>query len=441
MTSSQRSINFLTPSVFVPLVGPSRHKGAHGGRGSGKSHFFAEHLLEYAMAEPGISGQGLFAACIRQVQKSLRDSAKRLIENKMVQLGIGQADGFRVYHDRIATPKDGAIIFEGMKDHTADSIKSLEGAKIAWWEEAQSAQKYSISILTPTMRTEGSELWWSWNPRRPGDAIEEMLRSEDMPTNSTVVEANWRDNPMFPPILEQERLDCLRLQPEQYDHIWEGGYATVLEGAYYAKELNKARIEGRILKLGPEPLIRKRAFIDIGGRGEKSDAFTIWVAQFVSKQIYILDYYETVGQVAETHIRWLRENGYSDALVYLPHDGKPKNAIYDASWETRFRDAGFEVIVVPNQGVGAALQRVHKSREYFDRMLFDEEKTEYGRQALGWYHAKVDSERGIDLGPHHDWSSNGADSFGMISICYEDPMTYKPARKRRNFGGGFGWLS
>jgi phage terminase large subunit len=136
------------------------------------------------------------------------------------------------------------MIFKGMNDYTSESIKSLEGFKRAWWEEAQSATGHSLNLLRPTLRAAGSELWFSWNPRRKTDPVDVMLRGAEKPTGAVVVEANWRDNPWFTAELEQERQDCLRMQPEQYDHIWEGGYAAIVEGAYYAKSLATCEAEG-----------------------------------------------------------------------------------------------------------------------------------------------------------------------------------------------------
>ncbi|OIQ63108.1 phage terminase large subunit [mine drainage metagenome] len=100
--------------------------------------------------------------CIREAQRTLAHSSKRLIESKIAGLGLGH--GFRIFSDKIATPGDGIIIFRGMQDHTADSIKSLEGFRIAWIDEAQSLSGRSLALLRPTIRAEGSELWASWNP-------------------------------------------------------------------------------------------------------------------------------------------------------------------------------------------------------------------------------------------------------------------------------------
>jgi phage terminase large subunit len=174
------------------------------------------------MIEEHLAERGMLSVCIREVQKTLADSSKRLLEAKLSDFGLGEADGFKVFRDTIETPGDGAIIFQGMQDHTAESIKSLEGFRRAWWEEAQTASIRSLNLLRPTIRAPGSELWFSWNARLKNDPVDLMLRGAEKPTGSVVVEANWRDNPWFTAELEQERLDCLRMQPDQYDHIWEG---------------------------------------------------------------------------------------------------------------------------------------------------------------------------------------------------------------------------
>jgi len=417
-----------TAEVFEPLLEPARYKGAYGGRGSGKSHFFAELLIDDALRFPGEAGEGLRGLCFREIQKSLKQSAKFLIENKLQQFGLGEKDGFKVFRESIETPKGGLIDFQGLQDHTADSIKSYEGFHRAWGEESQTVSNHSISLLRPTIRWENerlgmtSELWFSWNPRKRTDPVDAMLRSSELPTGSTVIRANWSDNPWFPKILEQERQDCLRLTPEQYGHIWEGDYATVLEGAYYAAAIQKARQEGRIGIVAPDPLMTIRLFVDIGGTGAKADAFTIWACQFIGKQVRVLNYYEAVGQPLAAHLTWMREQGYepNKARIWLPHDGVSNDKVYDVSYESAFKQAGYSVTIVPNQGKGAAKQRVEATRRLFPALWFNESTTEPGIAALGWYHEKKDENRNIGLGPEHDWSSHGADSFGLMSIVHDE---------------------
>jgi phage terminase large subunit len=414
-------LRIQTARVFKPLLTPARDKAAWGGRGSGKSHFFAGKLVEDSLAEPGDSGEGLRSVCIREVQKDLAQSSKALIEAKIKAFGLTEADGFKIFRDVIQTPKDGIIIFKGMQDYTADSIKSLEGFKRAWWEEAQGATQHSINLLRPTIRAPGSERWWSWNPRRKVDPVDIMFRGPSLPTGAVVVEANWRDNPWFTAELEQERSDCERMNPDEYEHIWEGDYVKVTSGAYYARVLTEARNEGRIGRVAADPLMRQRAFWDIGGAGKKADHTAIWIAQFVGRDILVTDYYEAQGQPLSTHVGWLREHGHGSALCVLPHDGANAGPIVPGSFADHLRQAEFEVQIISNQGTGAAMRRVNTARRLFSRIWIDEKKCEAGLEALGAYHAKKDDKRLVDLGPEHDWASHGADAFGLMCVAYEEP--------------------
>lgn len=423
-----KTLRLETAAVFEPLLKPARDKVARGGRGSGKSHQFAEMLIEDSMMEPGNSGEGLRSVCIREVQKDLAQSSKLLLETKLTAFRLGEADGFKVYKDVIATPGDGIIIFKGMNDYTADSIKSLEGFKRGWWEEAQGATQHSINLYRPTMRASGSQMWWSYNPRRRTDPVDVMFMGPEKPTGAVVVSANWRDNPWFTAELEQERQDCLRMQPDQYDHIWEGGYVTVVEGAYYAKALTAAKAEGRIGRVAADPLMTLRAFCDIGGTGARADAFSMWIAQFIGKEIRVIDYYEAVGQPLATHLAWMRERGYTSntCQVWLPHDGAANDKVHSVSYESAMRDAGYKVTVVPNQGAGAAKARIEAGRRRFPSIWFNQATTEAGLAALGWYHEKKDDKRGIGLGPEHDWASHGADAFGLMCVAYKEPAKLTP---------------
>jgi phage terminase large subunit len=400
--------------AFTPLLTPARYKGAHGGRGSGKSNFFAENKVARAAGQRGFRG-----VCIREVQKTLADSSKKLIEDKIQALGV---TGFDPQRDRIITPGDGVILFQGMQDHTAESIKSLEGIDVAWVEEAQTLSERSLSLLRPTIRKDGSEIWFSWNPRRKSDAVDKFLR-QLKPDGSVVVEANWRDNPWWTSTLEAERTMDLKLYPERYEHIWEGAYATAFEGAYFASVLAAAKAQGRIGRVAADPLLPLRAFFDLGGSGASADAMAIWITQWVGQEIRVLDYIEGQGQVLAYYVSELRRRGYDESLVIrLPHDGVNENNITGKRYEEHLRDAGFRnVEVVKNQGKGAAMMRIEAVRRIFPKVWFNESTTEAGRDALGYYHEKRDEDRAVGMGPEHDWSSHCADAFGLMAICYEEP--------------------
>jgi len=226
LTSSSSRRLLEAPKVFAPLWQRKRYKGAHGGRGSGKSHAFAEMLVVKAA-----STKGLRAACVREVQKSLKNSVKLLVEDKIKALGVAHL--FTVLEAEIKTPGGGVIMFQGMQNHTADSIKSLEGFDVAWVEEAQSLSQRSLDLLRPTIRKPGSELWFSWNPNRPTDPVDVLLRGDSPPQDSVVIEVNWNDNPFLPPELKADLEDDRRRDPDKFLHVWEGHYSLNSEARVF----------------------------------------------------------------------------------------------------------------------------------------------------------------------------------------------------------------
>ncbi len=406
-----------TARVFEPLLQPRRYKGAAGGRGSGKSHFFAEGIVETAIARPGLR-----VVCIREVQKSLAESAKRLIEDKMQALQVGSL--FNPLKTEIGTPGGGVILFQGMQDHTAETIKSLEGIDVAWIEEAQTLSDRSWRMLRPTIRKDRSEIWASWNPRLASDPVDKFFKEAQARADKDImsVKANWRDNPWFPQVLEAERVRDLENDPDAYPHVWEGDYITILSGAYYASALREADAEGRIDFVPVDPNLRIWAFWDIGGPGKKADAMAIVIAQFVGQKINVLDYIEGVGQVLGYYLEELRSRGWERAFCVVPHDAAQTHADNPTGidFEAQLRAAKFETKRV-HSPPGIVMQRISTTRRLFSRMFFNKDKTEALRAALGWYHEKRDEKRGVGLGPEHDWSSHGADAFGLMAISYEEP--------------------
>lgn len=209
-------LEIQTPRVFKPLLGPARYKGAYGGRGSGKSHFFAELAIERSLM------QKTDIICVREIQKSLAQSIKKLIEQKIESMEVGNR--FRVLNTHIESDLGGLIGFQGMQNHTADSIKSLEGYDIALVEESQSLSQRSLDLLRPTIRKPGSELWFAWNPNFSTDPVDALLRGSNPPPDCVVVKANYRDNPWLPDVLRAELEYDQRRDPDKFAHIWMGEY-------------------------------------------------------------------------------------------------------------------------------------------------------------------------------------------------------------------------
>ncbi len=214
------TLQLQTPEWALPLLEASRYKGAWGGRGSGKSHMFAELMIEAHIID-----QKRRSVCVREIQKSLNQSVKRLLETKIQDMNAGAY--FEVQDAVIKAKKgDGAIIFQGMQNHTADSIKSLEGYDCAWVEEAQSLSQTSLDLLRPTIRKPDSELWFTWNPRQNSDPVDFLLRGPTPPKDATVIKVNFNDNPWFPQVLRDEMEYDKRRDPDKYQHVWQGSYLT-----------------------------------------------------------------------------------------------------------------------------------------------------------------------------------------------------------------------
>lgn len=419
----------LPPKLVPVFLGEADIRGAWGGRGSAKTRSFAKMsaVRAYMWAKAGREG---IILCGRQFMNSLDDSS--LEEIKAAIRSEPWLEAFFEIGEKYVRTKCGRISykFTGL-DRNIDSVKSKSRILLCWVDEAEPVTEEAWLKLIPTLREEDSELWVTWNPESKKSATHKRFRVAKDP-RMKIVEMNWRDNPWFPKILDRVRLKDQRERPDQYEHIWEGGFVVAVEGAYYASGLLLAKEQGRIGRVSLDPLMSIRVHVDIGGTGAKSDAVAMWVDQFIGKEIRILDYYEAQGQPLATHIAWLRKRGYESAFIVLPHDGATNDKVHDVSYESAFRDAGFEVKVVPNQGKGAAAKRIEEARRLFPRIWFNETTTEAGRDALGWYHEKRDDARDYGLGPEHDWSSHGADAFGLMAVDYEEPVTtHIPAFKPR----------
>lgn len=407
------------PAKLIPVfAGEADVRGAYGGRGSAKTRSFALMTAVRGLMWDAAGREGIIL-CGRQFQNSLDDSS--FMEVRLaIQSEPWLAAHYEVGETFIRT-KSGRItyVFAGLQ-HNLNSIKSKARILLCWVDEAEPVTETAWSVLIPTLREEDSELWVTWNPARKTSATHKRFRLTNDP-RTKVVEMNWRDNPKFPAILERQRLKDFAERPDSYEHVWEGAMVTVMEGAYYANSLSVAKAQGRIARVAADPLMSLRAFIDIGGTGAKADAFAMWIAQFIGLEIRVVDYYEAQGQPLATHLDWMRQRSYSKerTTIWLPHDGATHDKVHDVSYESALQAAGYTVEVVPNQGRGAAKMRIEAARRRFPSMWFNEDTTEAGREALGFYHEKRDDVRGIGLGPEHDWSSHGSDAFGLMAVVSE----------------------
>lgn len=250
------------PAWAEPLLRPARYKGAVGGRARGASHFFAALAVEEMVCDPNLR-----FVCIREVQRALRYSAKSLVETKIRQFGLEHGKNnpsgcFEILTSEIRrVGGDGVMTFEGMQDHTADSIKSLEGFGRAWVEEAHSLSERSLRLLRPTIRAPGSELWFSWNRESPEDPVDKMFaeRVARGDPNTVLCEATYRDNPFLPSEMRREAEDDYAADPDLAEHVWGGSYFLGGSGRVYssfrAKPWPEGNLDESIVDTGAELLI------------------------------------------------------------------------------------------------------------------------------------------------------------------------------------------
>jgi phage terminase large subunit len=314
---------------FKPLLAPKRYKGAHGGRGGAKSHFFAEQMVLRCFAG------GCRAACVREIQKTLKQSVRQLIIDKIDKFGLGWT--FEVLDSEIRGPRGSLIIFNGMKTYNAESIKSLEGFDIVWVEEAQTLSATSLRILRPTLRKPGSEYWFSWNPRHDDDPVDAFFRGGSVSPDAISIEVNWPDNKWFPAVLRRDMEHDYKTDPEMAEHVWGGGYLIISEGSYFAKLIAAAEREGRVGDFPYDPRLRLVTAWDIG----VDDYTAIWFIQDDGLIATVVDYYEASGEgppqiidgclpelIKDVDMRAerLAELNRPDPFVYekhfLPHDVK-----------------------------------------------------------------------------------------------------------------------
>ena len=255
-------LQIATPEVFEPLLAEARYKCSYGGRGSGKSDFFSTLLVEESIASK------TDFVCLREVQKSLRFSVKREIENAISRYNAGAY--FDVQDKIIKSAKGGIVIFEGMQNHTADSIKSLSGFDRAWVEEAQSLSQRSLDLLRPTIRKPKSQLWFSWNPENPDDPVDNFFRGAEPPESTIIVRANYKDNPYFPDELRADMEYDKKRDPDKYAHIWLGEYQRNSESRVFRnwKVEEFEAPQGTVFRLGADwgyaadPSVLVRCYID-----------------------------------------------------------------------------------------------------------------------------------------------------------------------------------
>lgn len=420
------------PEKLQGLFSPKRYKILYGGRGGAKSWGVARAALITSAKQP------LRWLCVREFQKSIADSVHRLLKDQVEALGM--VGFYKVTDTNIVGANGSMFSFEGMR-HNITKIKSYEGIDRVWNEEAQTTSKTSWDTLVPTIRKADSEIWATLNPEFEEDETYSRFIAHP-PHNAWVCKVNWRDNPWFPAVLDQERIDLLQRDPDAYDHVWEGQCRKWLEGAIYAKELRKVFLDGRVCEVEFDPIAPVYTAWDLG----RTDDTAIWWYQVIGGEIHALEYYASNGgslseyatQITGLHcqidlvgeevvVQWglpipelTHRRAYQYACHWLPHDAraktlaaKGKSIIEQLATALTFG----KLAIVPDIGVEDGIQA---ARSMFHRCWFDTQGCEEGLRMLRRYQRELRDD-GVSYSPHpkHDFTSHGADAFRMLAVAWQ----------------------
>lgn len=424
-------LEYEFPEKLAYLFGDYRYKIGRGGRGGSKSWGYARALLAQGKAKP------LRILCAREVQKSIKESVKHLLDTQVQNMGL--ESHYNSLESEIRGRNGTEFIFSGLASHTAESIKSYEDVDICWVEEAQKVSRRSWDILIPTIRKPGSQIWISLNPEL--DTDETWVRFvENTPKNSFVQEINWSDNPWFPEILKDERQEFLGLvakkvrTQDEYDNIWEGKTRAAVEGAIYAREVTEAKLKGRLRDVPYDPMLKVHAIWDLGW----NDKMAICLVQKGPSDIRFIDYIEDSHKTYAEYDAMLRAKPYRYAKDWLPHDGRAKSPESGRSPEDILRALGRAVDITPEIGVEPGIQA---ARLMFQRCYFDREKCTPLFNRLSRYKRTINKSNNEPGQPDHDANSHGADAFRYVAVneknlINEDMVApdINSAFRRRSYG-------
>lgn len=419
-----KQVDAQFPRKLSLLFKPSRYKVLHGGRGSGKSWGVARALLILAAQKP------MRVLCTREVQNSILESVHKLLSDQVESLGLSHF--YEIQKTTIKGVNGSQFIFEGLR-HNINSIKSMEGIDICWVEEAEKVSDESWRVLIPTIRADNSEIWVTFNPHLETDPTFQRFIASP-PAGSVIVAVNWRDNPWFPSVLNDERLAMESSgSRDLYLHIWEGHCMRVLDGAVYADEMRRMREEGRITSVPYEPTKPVSTFWDLGW----GDNTAIWFVQSVGMQLRVIDFLQDNRKTLAHYAKMLQAKEYVYDMHHLPHDASHGNLGTGKTTLEMLRELGLKCKIVPQIGIDNGIKA---ARAMFSAVWIDEKRCADGIRSLEYYHYDENTDGGAKRNPAHDWSSHAADAWRYFAVGYKERSEMPRQPKPRAIGSG-SWMS
>lgn len=413
------AVNAQFPEKLAPLFEPHPYKVLYGGRDGVKSWSVARALLIIG-ANPGIlwpgRTEGPRILCGRETMDSIRESVHQLLTDQIVNLGL--EDFYTPLQSEIRGKNGTEFVFAGLRKQTVSSIKSYEAIDIFWGEEASTMSRRSLTILLPTIRKPGSEIWLTLNPDLETDAVYQDF-IVNPPKGSFVCKTSFRDNVW---LSDESRQKIETLKERDYDtyhHVYEGATRSTVEGAIYKAEIQAAERDGRIRAVPYDTMRPVDTFWDLG----YADRVSIWAAQRTPFEVRVLRYFEGDHQAIDFYLREMQTWGYVFGTCYLPWDGGTKELGTGRSIEENMRTKGFKVQVNRQLNVADGINAV---RTLFPQLYFDAKLCADGLQYLRRYQWGPETALGVARrGPLHDDASHPADALRTLAMGIKEPTQKK----------------
>jgi phage terminase large subunit len=387
------------PAWAERLDEPARYKVMYGGRGGGKSWTIARKLLIDGLTQPGR------ILCARETMKSMADSVHEVLSKQIEAMNLGGR--YEVLANEIrGIGVDTQFGYAGLRTQGITNIKSWEGARRCWVEEAQVVSKKSWEVLTPTIRAKDSEIWIGLNPELDTDYTYTEFVTNPQP-DSIVIPVNWRDNPWLPKVLDEERRAKLARDPVGYETIWEGKCRPAVEGAIYAGEIDAMQLQGRVTRVPYDPLLPVHTVWDLGW----NDQMVIVLVQRVASELRVIGCIMDSLRTLDSYVSELRALDYRWGTDWIPHDGRAKNTHTGKSTEEMLRLMGRRVQIVPQIGIEDGIKA---ARMMFPRVYMDKSANDL-LNSLKRY-KRVQNANGTFGQPLHDDASHGADAWRYLAV-------------------------
>lgn len=277
------------------------------------------------------------------------------------------------------------------------------------------------NFIRPILRENGGWAVFNFTPRGKNHAYDMYLMAKNNPDwfcqKLTIIDTS---------VLHDSDMDAERnegmsehlIQQEYYCSFDQG-----IEGAYYAKYLQQAELDGRITNVPYDPNCSVDTYWDLG----VSDETVILLVQNAGKEIHVINMYRNQGEGISHYANWLQKeaekNGYVYGSHFAPHDIKVRELGSGAQsrWQIS-KDLGIKFNIVPNIPIQEGIEL---TRSIFPRLWIASNECKFLIKSLENYHKSYNEKLNVYSDkPVHDWSSHCCDAMRYMAIIQSRGRTH-----------------